>query len=165
MPVRKPKDPDRSPDLPHDWISRQIARVAPCRFEHTLPINDWQFKRAQYIAFGEYEFIDTEWQPIQPGEVWGGNDVTVFFETEFDFPISFIGSDTYLDIDMDGGETQLSINGYPWQGLDFSRSLAPLAEHARQPGKIKLEPSLLIFLMTIGATMKRNSISSSALNW
>ena len=27
MPKRKPKDPERSPDLPHQWIERHLARV------------------------------------------------------------------------------------------------------------------------------------------
>ncbi len=139
MPVRKPKDPDRSPDLPHDWISRQIARLEPYRYYDPIKIEDWHIRRARYRAPGVYEFIDTEWHPIHLGEEWGGKDLTIFFETNFILPETHIGSDTYLDIDMDGGETQLSINGYPWQGLDFSRNIVPLGKHAENAQALKFE--------------------------
>jgi alpha-mannosidase len=43
-----------------------------------------------------------------------------------------------LDICLDGGEAQLSIDGRPWQGLDWYRSLVPLGEFAEAGREIEL---------------------------
>ena len=45
---------------------------------------------------------------------------------------------------MDGGETQLSINGCPWQGLDWYRSLVPLGDFAQAGRELGLEMEAFI---------------------
>lgn len=131
MVKRKPKDPERSPDLPHNWIERHLARLEKYLFFDSLELNGWQYRRAHLVQPGKYRYVDTDWKTIYLGEEWGGPDVTAFFQKSINFPASHAGPDTYLEIDMDGGETQLSINGRPWQGIDWYRKLIPLGEFAR----------------------------------
>ncbi len=134
MPKRKPKDPDRSPDLPQDWIARHIERLEAFCFYDPISITEWSYKRSRLLAAGQYQALDDEWGRIRVGETWGGPDTTVRFRSELVIPESHAGADAFLDIDMDGGETQLSINGRLWQGLDHFRSLVPLGDLAREAG-------------------------------
>ena len=130
MPKRKPKDLERSPDMPHQWIERHINRLAAFTYIDPIELTEWDYRRARLIADNQYEDVDSDWRTIRIGEQWGGPDTTAFFRHKLTIPASHIGDDVFLDIDMDGGETQLSINGYPWQGLDRYRSLILLGDFA-----------------------------------
>ncbi|MEM7798973.1 MAG: glycoside hydrolase family 38 C-terminal domain-containing protein, partial [Chloroflexota bacterium] len=138
MPKRKTKDPDRSPDMPHEWISRHIERLAPFATYAPIDVTAWEYRRTQLVDTQTYVDIDTEWRPIQIGETWGGPDTTGLFRCELTIPESHANQDAFLDIDLDGGETQLSINGYPWQGLDRYRSLVPLGDLAQAGKRLQL---------------------------
>ncbi|WP_420640748.1 alpha-mannosidase [Candidatus Leptofilum sp.] len=135
---RKPKDPERSPDMPHQWIERHLARVEAFVIYDHIPLTEWQYRRACLVGANEYEHLDTDWGTIKVGEQWGGADTTGFFRKMVTIPASHAGQNTYLDIDLDGGETQLSINGRPWQGLDYYRSLIPLGDYAQAGRELEL---------------------------
>jgi alpha-mannosidase len=138
MPKRKPKDPERSPDLPHNWIERHLARLEKFVLYDPIELSPWQYRRAKLISPGEYEFIDWEWSVINLGDQWGGHDITAFFRKVIEIPTSHAGSDTALDIFLDGGEAQLSLDGHPWQGLNWYRSLVPLDEFAEAGREIEI---------------------------
>ncbi|MEO1034919.1 MAG: glycoside hydrolase family 38 C-terminal domain-containing protein [Pseudomonadota bacterium] len=138
MPRRKPRDPDRSPDLPHNWVQRHVERLAAFCFYDAIALDDWVAKRSRLIGPAQYQPIDDDWQPLRLGETWGGPDTTVRFRCDVVIPESHAGDQTFLDIDMDGGETQLSVNSHLWQGLDRFRSLVPLGEFATAGGALSL---------------------------
>lgn len=138
MPKRKPRDPDRSPDLPHEWIERHVERLEALCYYDPLPVTEWRFKRSRLLAAGQYQALDGKWGRIQVGETWGGPDTTVRFRSKLVVPESHAGENAFLDIDMDGGETQLSINGQLWQGLDRFRSLVPLGDLAEAGAELSL---------------------------
>ena len=138
MPKRKPKDPNRSADMVHEWIERHLARLERFLLYDPLDLTSWEYKRARLTGPGLYEKLDQKWGSIQIGERWGGPDTTAFFRKSITIPDSHAGPDTFLDIDMDGGETQLFIDGYPWQGLDFYRHLVPLDHYATAGRTIEL---------------------------
>ena len=144
MPKRKPKDPERSPDMPHNWIERHLDRLEAFVYYDPIELTPWQYRRARLIGPGQYEDIDSDWGVIQVGDEWGGPDTTAFFRKTITIPASHAGPDTYLDIDMDGGETQLRVNGRPWQGLDYYRSLVPLGEYAEAGRELELEMEAFI---------------------
>ena len=122
MPKRKPRDPERSPDLPHDWIARHIDDIADLVFYDPIDLISWQYRRARLLDVGQYEQLDDEWGKIS-----------------LDFQkYTHADEDSYLDIDLDGGETQLAINGRLWQGLDYYRSLVPLGEFAQAGAQLEL---------------------------
>jgi alpha-mannosidase len=138
MPRRKPKDPERSPDLPHNWIERHIKRLEDWAYYKPVDINSWEYRGAHLTGAGEYRFI-SDWKPISLGEMWGGPDRTVFFKKLVRVPASFNNEDAFLELFLDGGEAQLSINGHFWQGLDWKRRLVPLGEFAIPGEEILLE--------------------------
>jgi len=139
MPKRKPKDRQRSPDLPQNWIERHIERLAAFCLHDPIPLTDWDYKRSKLVGPASYEPVDADWSAIRLGETWGGPGVTAHFRRRITIPESHAGGNACLDIDLDGGETQLSVNGRLWQGLDRFRSLAPLGEHAVAGAELLLE--------------------------
>ena len=138
MPKRKPKDPERSPDLPHNWIERHLARLEAFVYYDPIDLTPWQYRRARLTSPGEYDYLDANWGVINVGDQWGGPDTTAFFRKILKIPASHAGSHALLDIDMDGGETQLTLDGRPWQGLDCYRSLVPLDEFAQAGREIEI---------------------------
>ncbi len=138
MPKRKPKDPERSPDLPHNWIERHLARVEAFVTYDPLDLTPWQYRRARLTGPGQYDYLDPDWGAIHLGDQWGGPDTTAFFRKTLQIPASHAGPEAALDIFLDGGEAQLTIDGRPWQGLDWYRSLAPLGEFAEAGRQIEL---------------------------
>ena len=72
---------------------------------------------------GEYEHLDSDWGTINLGDPWGGPDITAFFRKTLKIPASHAGPDAFLDIDMDGGETQLAIDGRLWQAIELTQFL------------------------------------------
>lgn len=139
MPKRKPKDPERSPDLPHDWISRRIASLSAMIYSDPYDIREWRYRTARLTGPGRYEGLEAGWGRISLGEYWGGEDATAFFEAELAIPDSHAGDDIVLDIFLDGGEAQLSVDGRPYQGLDWHRSIIPFSEYAQAGRRLKLE--------------------------
>ena len=144
MPKRKPRDPERSPDMPHNWIERHLERVEALMITDPIDIQTWQYRRARLIGQGEYDYLDADWGTINLGDEWGGHDITAFFQTSITIPASHAGPNTYLEIDMDGGETQLCVNGRYFQGLDWYRQLIPLGEYAEAGRELELSMEAFI---------------------
>ena len=61
MPKRKPKDPERSADLPHDWIERHLGRLEVFVQYKPVELTSWQYRRARLPGPGEYEYLDDQW--------------------------------------------------------------------------------------------------------
>ncbi len=139
MPKRKAKDLDRSPDLPHNWIERHLARMAEYLYDDPIDLSEWAYRRTRLVGPNQYEEVDDQWGKIQLGEEWGGEDMTGLFRTTLTIPASHAGPDAALDISLDGGEAQLSIDGQPWQGLDWFRQIIPLGEVAQAGRTLTLE--------------------------
>ncbi len=154
MPKRKPKDPERSPDLPHNWIERHIQRLEAFVYYEPIDITPWKIRQAVYHGPENYEYIDENWREITLGEFWGGPNITAFFNTSLTIPNSHAGQDTVLDLFLDGGEAQISINGRPWQGLDWNRSIVPLKELA--VGGATLELDIEAFIINYPYDDRRN---------
>ena len=136
---RKPHDPRRCCDQPHKVLQRTLNRVKEMAFYNAIDLDNWKFKQARLTAPHTYEWLDKKWRTIRLGDDWGGRDVTGFFQREVVVPADLAGQDVMLDIFLDGGEAQLTVNGHPWQGLDWNRSLVPLKVPARKGDRFKLE--------------------------
>ncbi len=126
MARRKPIDPERSADLPIHRIRRVLDRLQQRVLVDPVDIPNWEHRRARYVAPGDYRHVDAGWSPIDVGETWGGEDTTCFFRTAVTVPSTHRGDDAVLDIDLDGGEALVRLNGRAWQGLDWNRSVVPL---------------------------------------
>ena len=139
MPRRKPKDPERSADLPHHRVERLLARLDRHVSRAPIDIAGWEYRRARYHDPESYDYLDDAWRPIAVGEAWGGPDTTVFFRATVAIPRSHRRAEAMLDIRLDGGEALVSVDGVPRQGLDWNRSLVPIGELAVARSEIAVD--------------------------
>lgn len=93
-------------------------------------LDNWKIKEAYYRSIGEYEFMDAEWRSISPGDPWGGKDITAFFKRQITIPKAWGGEKVYLRFYV-GGDSLLSIDGIPYQGMDPFRNEVLLTEQAQ----------------------------------
>ncbi|MBC7765254.1 MAG: alpha-mannosidase [Hyphomonadaceae bacterium] len=93
------------------------------------PADEWLMRQAYYREVGEYDYIDPDFVPIKVGETWGGNDVSCFFTQTVEIPPSMKGKKVVLQLYL-GGDSLLTINGTPYQGMDPFRNIVPLTHCA-----------------------------------
>ncbi len=98
-------------------------------YSRRIPLRDWQIREAYFKKIGEYKFIDKDWRTIQPDDAWGGVDVTAFFKRQIEIPEDWHGERVYLRFYV-GGDSLLSINGIPYQGMDPFRNEVLLTDNA-----------------------------------
>jgi alpha-mannosidase len=98
-------------------------------YAQRAPLPDWQIRACHFRAIGQYEFSDSDWRTINPGDQWGGKDVTAFFKRQIEIPTEWEGEKVYLRFYV-GGDSLLSIDGVPYHGLDPFRNEVLLTEQA-----------------------------------
>ncbi len=81
----------------------------------------WKMKECIYKAPGEYEFFYDEWKDLNVGDKWGNNGWSAFFKNSFTIPERIKGQKVTLNVYF-GGDSLLSLNGEPYQGLDPFRN-------------------------------------------
>ncbi len=94
----------------------------------TIPA--WKMKECIYKAPGEYEYFYDEWKDLNVGDTWGNNGWSAFFKNSFDLPQRFEGKKVTLNVYF-GGDSLLSLNGEPYQGLDPFRNSVLLTDCAK----------------------------------
>ncbi len=89
----------------------------------------WKMKECIYKGVGDYEYLYDEWKELNVGDRWGNNGWSAFFKNSFDMPERFKGKKVTLNVYF-GGDSLLSLNGKPYQGLDPFRNSVLLSERA-----------------------------------
>ncbi len=102
------------------------------------PLDEWQIKRARYIAPQKYEYLDEDWQTIRVGDKWGGEEGTAFLQKDVVIPDNFAGRKVFLRMHMNG-DTLVSINGRPHHALDPFHFEFVIAENAKAGEKFNVE--------------------------
>jgi len=90
----------------------------------------WKMRECVYKAVGEYEYLYDGWKDLPVGGKWGGNGLSAFFKNEIDIPERFRGKRVVLCVYF-GGDSLLSLNGVPFQGMDPFRNSVLLLENAQ----------------------------------
>ncbi len=94
----------------------------------TIPA--WKMKECIYKGIDDYEFFYDEWKELNVGDRWGNNGWSAFFKNSFDMPERFKGKKVTLNVYF-GGDSLLSLNGEPYQGLDPFRNSVLLTDCAK----------------------------------
>ncbi len=81
----------------------------------------WKMKECIYKGVGDYEYLYDEWKELNVGDRWGNNGWSAFFKNSFDLPERFKGKKVTLNVYF-GGDSLLTLNGVPYQGLDPFRN-------------------------------------------
>ena len=84
-------------------------------------MNPWKMRECIYKDIGDYEFLYDEWKDLNVGDRWGRNGLSAFFKNAFDIPARFKGQKVTLNVYF-GGDSLVSLNGVPYQGLDPFRN-------------------------------------------
>lgn len=105
-------------------ISRFISWLEQQQWEETIPITDWNVRKAAYITPGVYEFAEPSAAPVDAGRLDGGYGTTYFLNIRLEIPQSW-GEDAAL-LFQGGGEALLRVDGAPYHGLDANHGYVPL---------------------------------------
>lgn len=101
-------------------------------YRQRMPLETWEIRECYQRGTREYEFLG-DWRSIAVGDAWGGKDVTAFFRRSIDMPAEFANQNVALRFYI-GGDSLLSVNGVPFQGMDPFRNevvLPPTASGER----------------------------------
>ena len=90
----------------------------------------WKMKECIYKGVDDYEYLYDEWKELNVGDRWGNNGWSAFFKNSFDMPARFKGKKVTLNVYF-GGDSLLTLNGEPYQGLDPFRNSVLLTDCAK----------------------------------
>ena len=105
---------------------KELKKRVYSDFEDT---SSWQMRECIHKDIGEYEYLYDGWKELKVGDKWGGNGLSAFFKNSIDIPERFKGEKVTLNVYF-GGDSLVSINGVPYQGLDPFRNSILLTEKA-----------------------------------
>lgn len=88
-----------------------------------------QFYFREEGTFGYKEWIDADYKPIKVGEHWGGEDVSAMWKQTITIGPEYKGKKVVLLLYMEG-DSLVSINGRPYQGIDPFRNIVYLTDCA-----------------------------------
>ena len=106
-------------------IGAELKKLAGYTFSEVAEVTGWTARRCVYKEPGKYDYIDSDYSPIEKGEKIGDKGITVFFHNTIKLPAACKGKRTALKLRM-GGEGCVLINGVHYNGLDYNRNLIPL---------------------------------------
>ncbi|MBQ7546926.1 MAG: alpha-mannosidase [Clostridia bacterium] len=92
-------------------------------------MNPWKMRECIYKDVGEYEYLYEGWKELNVGDRWGKNGWSAFFKNSFDLPARFAGHKVTLNVYF-GGDSLVTLNGVPYQGLDPFRNSVLLTNYA-----------------------------------
>ena len=135
---------------------KRIADLHQKVYKKTYPCDNWVKREFYYNGVGDYDYIDKEFVPIKVGENWGNKWVSCFFKTQIVIPEEFDGEKVCLQIFL-GGDSLLSVNGVPYQGLDPFRNSVCLTNCAKKGEVFDIDIESYCYF-TPGAGIEGNGI-------
>lgn len=137
-------------------INLKLAELRPRVFKYAIPCDGWKKREAYYKGVGVYDYIDSEFVPISVGDKWGGPDVTCFFKKEIEIPKELDGERVELQFYV-GGDSMVSVNGEPKQGLDPFRNSFLLTSKAKAGEKFNIEVEAYCFYAAAAEGMQKRT--------
>ncbi len=94
------------------------------------PCDEWMIRQCYFREDMTYDYIDEDWKPIKIGEHWGGKDVSAFWKQTIKLDESYKGKKVVFLIYIEG-DSLITVNGRPYQGLDPFRNVLHLTDCAK----------------------------------
>lgn len=106
-------------------INRFLKKLAGLQWRETIPLPEWEMRKARYIVPGVYEYDSEDFfvQTMDPLNSTQG--VTYFLRKQLEIPIAWLSDPIGLIVNG-GGEGMLKVNGVPHHGIDKNHSYVPL---------------------------------------
>lgn len=106
-------------------INRFVKFLAEHEWLETIPLLEWEVRRAEYILPGEYRY-ETDSPTIENVEhIRSTHGTTYFFRLQPEIPSAW-GADEVALVFEAGGEGLLRLNGEAYHGLDRNHTYVPL---------------------------------------
>ena len=112
-----------------EQVDLKLKELKCCMYKDIISVDNWVMRHAYYKEPNQYEYTDEQWKPIKVGEYWGGKDMSCFFRQTVKIPSSMKGEKVVLQMFL-GGDSLVSINGQPYQGMDPFRNIVVLTQKA-----------------------------------
>ncbi len=113
-----------------DLVTVKLKTLKKRIYTDIESIPPWKMKECIYKGIDDYEFFYDDWKELNVGDKWGNNGWSAFFKNSFDMPARFKGKKVTLNVYF-GGDSLLSLNGEPYQGLDPFRNSVLLTNCAK----------------------------------
>ncbi len=113
-----------------DVVAVKLKTLKKRIYTDVESIPAWKMRECIYKGVDDYEFLYDEWKDLNVGDRWGNNGWSAFFKNSIDLPERFAGKRVTLNVYF-GGDSLLSLNGEPYQGLDPFRNSVLLTECAK----------------------------------
>ena len=113
-----------------DLVTVKLKTLKKKIYTDIESIPAWKMKECIYKGIDDYEFFYDEWKELNVGDTWGNNGWSAFFKNSFDMPERFKGKKVTLNVYF-GGDSLLTLNGVPYQGLDPFRNSVLLTDCAK----------------------------------
>lgn len=118
-------------------INRLIRILTNKQTIETLAVENWQAKRAQYLAPGEYQFEDEASQVINVGDHLINSGTTMFLKKELSIPAEWRGD--LIGLKFHVGQAEIATNheglvlldNKPYHGIDRNRSVLYFPENSK----------------------------------
>lgn len=113
-----------------DLVNIKLKELKKRVFTDIEFLKPWKMRECVHKNIGEYEYLYDGWKEIDVGDNWGGSGLSAFFKNSVSMPDRFKGKKVTLNIYF-GGDSLVSLNGVPYQGMDPFRNsvlLTPCAE-------------------------------------
>lgn len=113
-----------------DVVQVKLKALKKRMYTDVESIPAWKMRECIYNAPGDYTYLYDGWKEINVGDRWGNNGWSAFFKNTFDIPERFKGKKVTLNVYF-GGDSLLTLNGEPYQGLDPFRNSVLLTDKAK----------------------------------
>lgn len=129
-------------------INRLIRLLASKQISETIPVKNWQARRAEYIAPGEYKYSEGN-EVINQGDHLIDSGTTMFLSNQISIPADW--EDELVGLTFQVGhqgvptnhEGLVSLDGKPYHGVDRNRSTLYFPENNQ--GKLTYDVDVELF--------------------
>jgi alpha-mannosidase len=126
-----------------EYIQQFLDLVRPRLYRQAVEVGGWQVRHARHLGPGRYRWAEAAWQPVGPGQRWGGEGLTGFFRTTFTVPADLTGGPLQLDLFL-GGDGLLRVDGKPRAGLECFHREINLERRARPGRRYRLDMEICV---------------------
>ncbi|MCR5484873.1 MAG: hypothetical protein K6F09_04700, partial [Clostridiales bacterium] len=112
-----------------DLVAIKLKEIKTRIYTDVEFMKPWKMRECIYKDVGVYDYLYDGWKDLSVGDKWGGNGLSAFFKNDIDIPERFKGKKVTLNFYF-GGDSLVTLNGVPYQGMDPFRNTVLLTDCA-----------------------------------
>ena len=108
-------------------IEAKLRHIRQSMIVNAWPVANWEARLAAHLAPEQYTF-EGEWEPVAGQSLWPAGK-TLFLRAQAAAPEGVPLADLYLQVESEGMEGLLCVDGAPYSGIDRNHSLVAMPFH------------------------------------